>query len=85
VSSPPEVNSQLNARREVFETAAALADAVLDPAGRWSYESLREALLAGLTDGGLSSPTAADTVRRAAGELAAATMNARPRPHLRGL
>jgi hypothetical protein len=83
VSSPPETNAQSNARREVFETAAALADAVLDPACRWSYESLREALLAGLSDGGFSSPAVTDSVRRAAGELAAATMNVRPRPHLR--
>ena len=85
MSSPPEVNSQLNARREVFETSAALADALLDPAGRWSYESLREALFAGLTDGGLSSPAAAEMVRRAAGDLAAAALDARPRPHLRSL
>jgi hypothetical protein len=81
VSSPPEVTSQLNARREVFETAAALADALLDPAGRWSYESLREALLTGFVDGGL----AADRARHAASELAAAALDARPRPHLRGL
>jgi hypothetical protein len=82
VSSPPEDTSQLNARREVFETAAALADALLDPAGRWSYESLREALLAGLTDGGLNSP---EPVRRAAAELAAAALDSQPRPHLRGI
>ena len=77
--------SQLNARREVFETAAALADALREPAGRWSYESLREALLAGFSDGGLSSPAVADPIRRAAGELAAAALDTgrAARPQLR--
>jgi hypothetical protein len=80
VSSRPDGDAQLNARREVFETAAALADALVDPDGRWSYESLREALLTGLADGGLGTP---DPVRRAAAELAAAALDARPRPQLR--
>lgn len=74
--------SQLEARREVFETAAALADALLDPAGRWSWESLRELLLAGFLDGGLGSGTAGDSLRRVADELATAALQDR-RPHLR--
>ena len=34
--------TQAEARREVFETAAALADALMDPVGRWAYEPLRD-------------------------------------------
>jgi hypothetical protein len=33
--------TQNDARREVFETAAALADALMDPVGPWSWEPLR--------------------------------------------
>jgi hypothetical protein len=72
--------SQLDARREAFETAAALADALSDPAARWSWDSLRELLLAAFIDGGLAT---ADSVRRAADELASAALEESPRPHLR--
>jgi hypothetical protein len=67
--------SQVETRREVFETAAALADALTDPAGRWSWESLRELLLAGFIDGGLGT---GDSVRRAADELATAVLQELP-------
>jgi len=65
------------ARREVFETAAALADALLDPAGRWAWEPLRDVVLAGLEAGGLRAGADAEALRRAAGELAAVALDAR--------
>jgi len=65
------------ARREVFETAAALADALLDPAGRWAWEPLRDVVLAGLEAGGLRAGADAEALRRAAGELAAVAHDAR--------
>jgi hypothetical protein len=69
--------TQDEARREVFETAAALADALMDPVGRWAYEPLRNLLLAGLDAGGLRPGAEAESLRRAAGELAAAALEAR--------
>jgi hypothetical protein len=69
--------TQAEARREVFETAAALADALMDPAGRWAWEPLRDLVLAGLEAGGLRSGANAESLRRAAGELAAAALEAR--------
>jgi hypothetical protein len=65
------------ARREVFETAAALGDALMDPVGRWAWEPLRDLVLAGLEAGGLRSGADAESLRRAAGELAAAALEAR--------
>jgi hypothetical protein len=65
------------ARREVVETAAALADALMDPAGRWAWEPLRDLVLAGLEAGGLRPGADPESVRRAAGELAAAALDAR--------
>jgi hypothetical protein len=67
------------ARREVFETAAALADALLDPAGRWTWEPMRDVVLAGLETGGLRAASDAEALRRAAGELAAVALDARER------
>ena len=61
----------------MFETAAALADALMDPVGRWAYEPLRDLLLAGLEAGGLRPGAEAESHRRAAGELAAAALEAR--------
>jgi hypothetical protein len=69
--------TQTDARREVFETAAALADALTDPAGRWAWEPLRDLVLAGLEAGGLRPDGNAESLRRAAGELAAAALEAR--------
>ena len=69
--------TQDEARREVFETAAALADALMDPAGRWEWEPLRDLVLAGLAAGGLRSGANTESLRRAAGELAAAALEAR--------
>ena len=69
--------TQEEARREVFETAAALADALMDPVGRWAWEPLRDLVLAGLEAGGLRPGTNAESLRRAAGELAAAALEAR--------
>ena len=69
--------TQDEARREVFETAAALADALMDPVGRWAWEPLRDLLLAGLEAGGLTHGSDAESLRRAAGELAAAALEAR--------
>jgi len=66
-----------DARREVFETAAALADALMDPAGRWAWEPLRDVVLAGLEAGGLRSGSDAESLRRAAGEVAAVALEAR--------
>jgi hypothetical protein len=65
------------ARREVVETATALADALMDPAGRWAWEPLRDLVLAGLEAGGLRPGADPESVRRAAGELAAAALDAR--------
>jgi hypothetical protein len=72
--------TQVDARREVFETAAALADALVEPAGRWGWEPLRDIVLAGLEAGGLRSDANGESVRRAAGELAAAALEARREP-----
>jgi hypothetical protein len=69
--------TQDEARREVFETAAALADALMDPAGTWAWEPLRDLVLAGLEAGGLRPGSDAELLRRAAGELAAAALEAR--------
>jgi hypothetical protein len=69
--------TQHEARREVFETAAALADALTDPIGQWTWEPLRDLVLAGLEAGGLRSGANAESLRRAAGELAAAALEAR--------
>jgi len=69
--------TQDEARREVFETAAALADALTDPGGRWAWEPLRDLLLAGLEAGGLRPGADAESLRRAAGELAATALEAR--------
>jgi hypothetical protein len=69
--------TQDEARREVFETAAALADALMAPGGRWAWEPLRDLVLAGLEAGGLRSGADAESLRRAAGELAAAALEAR--------
>jgi hypothetical protein len=65
------------ARREVFETAAALADALMDPAGRWAWASLRDLVLAGLEAGGLRPGSDPEGLRRAAGELAAVALEGR--------
>jgi hypothetical protein len=65
------------ARREVVETAAALADALMDPVGRWAWEPLRDLVLAGLEAGGLRAGADAESLRRAAGELAAVALEAR--------
>jgi hypothetical protein len=65
------------ARRQVVETATALADALMDPAGRWAWEPLRDLVLAGLEAGGLRPGADPESVRRAAGELAAAALDAR--------
>jgi hypothetical protein len=69
--------TQDEARREVFETAAALADALMDPVGRWAWEPMRDLVLAGLEAGGLRSGADAESLRRAAAELAAAALEAR--------
>jgi hypothetical protein len=71
---------RIDARREVFETAAALADALVDPAGTWAWEPLRDLVLAGLEAGGLRLDATGESVRRAAGELAAAALEARREP-----
>jgi hypothetical protein len=65
------------ARREVFATAASLADALLDPAGRWTWEPLRDVVLAGLEAGGLRAGSDAEALRHAAGELAGVALAAR--------
>jgi hypothetical protein len=69
--------TQDEARREVFETAAALADALMDPGGTWAWEPLRNLVLAGLDAGGLLPGAEGESLRRAAGELAAAVLEAR--------
>jgi hypothetical protein len=61
----------------VFETAAALANALMDPAGRWAWEPLRDVVLAVLHAGGLRAGSDAEALRRAAGELAAVALDAR--------
>jgi hypothetical protein len=69
--------TQDQARREVLETAAALADALMDPVGQWTWEPLRDLVLAGMEAGGLRPGADAESLRRAAGELAAAALEAR--------
>jgi hypothetical protein len=65
--------TQDEARREVFETAAALMDLV----GPWAYEPLRDLVLAGPEAGGLRAGADAESLRRAAAELAAVALEAR--------
>jgi hypothetical protein len=69
--------TQEDARREVFETAAALADALMDPVGPWSWEPLRDIVLAGFEAGGLRDASTRESLRRAAGELAAVALDVR--------
>jgi hypothetical protein len=71
--------SEHTAREEVFECAAALADALLDSQGRWVWESLRDVLLAALQSGGFDAHGDPEALRRVAGELAAVTLDARRR------
>jgi hypothetical protein len=49
----------------------------MDPVGRWASEPLRDLMLAGLEAGGLRPGAEAESLRRAAGELAAAALEAR--------
>lgn len=69
--------SDEQARREVLDRAAALAEALLDPHGRWAWESLRDAILAGLQTGGLHGGSDPDALRRVASALATIVCDAR--------
>jgi hypothetical protein len=50
----------------------------VDPAGRWAWEPLRDLVLAGLEAGGLRRGADAESLRRAAEELAAAGTRCAP-------
>jgi hypothetical protein len=61
----------------VFESAEALAAALISANGPERWEPLRDLLLAGLEAGGLRNPQDADGFRTAVGQLAAAALDAR--------
>ena len=72
--------SQQPQRTEVFEAAAALARAVVTADSRWAWEPLRDLVLSGFEAGGLHYGNDPERLRRAAGEFAAASVDAqRPR------
>jgi hypothetical protein len=65
------------ARPEVFERAHELANALMDPGFAARREPLRDLILAGLEAGGMRHAQDSNALRAAAGELAAAALDAR--------